>query len=499
MAYMKYYNMQKSRSSQFLFLILFVLCYSKGIAQDASSSPYSRFGIGDIQAAGVSQNLGMGGVNIAMYHPLGLNYSNPAAYGRLQLTTFDAGVNASLMELKSMQKVQSNSDVSLGYFAFAFPLKSRKAGMGFGIVPLSNVGYKINDLQTNTLGNPELHVYEGSGGLHQFFLSTGFTPFKNLTAGVSASYLFGSINQERRVEFSDASFMNSQLLDTRDQRGFYYTFGLQYTLDSLRLSPSDSVRDVSHKLDLLEDSLENLQRNIKKGNLAEPSGIDAIQKRIQELEKIKSGIHSRHQRGEWNLVAGLTFSPGSSLKAERSVIANTFRYLDPYTKEQIVVKDTQFYSTEESGSIRLPLGFGFGLALKKGSQWIIASDVRLQNWSTYRSYGQSDSLANSYRASLGVQFTPDERGFNSVWNQVNYMAGFHYSNSFLQLRGNQLTEMGISAGLGIPIRRGLTCIRIMAEAGKRGTTDSGLLEEKYVRFTFGFSLSDRWFIKQRYD
>ena len=499
MAYMKSYSMQTSRSSQFIFLILFVLCYTKGVAQDASSSPYSRFGIGDIQAAGVTQNLGMGGVNIAMYHPLGLNYSNPAAYGRLQLTTFDAGVNASLMELKSTQKVQSNSDVSLGYFAFAFPLKSRKAGMGFGIVPLSNVGYKINDLQTNSLGNPELHVYEGSGGLHQFFLSTGFTPFRNLTAGVSASYLFGSINQERRVEFNDASFLNTRLLDTRDQRGFYYTFGLQYTLDSLRISPSDSVADVNHKLEVAEDSLEMLQHNLKKGVSTDTSRISALQIRMEELEKINRSIHVRHQRGEWNLVAGFTFSPGSSLNAERSVIANTFRYLDPFTKEQIVVKDTLYYSTAESGSIRLPLGYGFGLALRKGNQWIIASDFRLQNWSTYRSYGQSDSLANSYRASLGLQFTPDERGFNSFWNQVNYMAGFHYSNSFLQLRGNQLKEMGISAGLGIPIRRGLTTIRLMAEAGKRGTTDAGLLEEKYFRFTFGFSLSDRWFIKQRYD
>ncbi len=79
------------------------------------------------------------------------------------------------------------------------------------------------------------------------------------------------------------------------------------------------------------------------------------------------------------------------------------------------------------------------------------------------------------------------------------MCGVHYSQTFLAINGNQLTEMGVSAGFGFPIRRGMTSIRFMVEAGKRGTIDSDLLEERYLRFSLNFSLNDRWFIKTRYD
>lgn len=492
--------MNASPASQFFRLTMLLVLYcTHAIAQDASSSPYSRYGIGDIQSAGVSQNLGMGGVNIALYNAYGLNYSNPAAYARLQLTTFDAGVNAGFMKMKSTEKAQSQSDVSLGYFAFAFPIKIKKSAIGFGLVPLSNVGYTINDKLTNSLGNPELHVYEGRGGLHQFFLSTGFTPFKKLTAGVSASYIFGNVIQERRVEFSDGTFLNTSLLDTRDQRGFYFTFGLQYTLDSLKISPSDSIRDFKHRLEVLEDSLEQFERKRGAIDPADSALVFQLKAKLLETEKIKDAIKERHQKGEWSLVAGLTVSPGASLNARRSVVASTFRYLDPMTQQQVLIKDTSYYTSGEPGTVTLPMGYGFGLALRKGNQWVISSDIRLQNWTTYRSFGETDSLANSYRISAGVQYVPDERGFKSFWKQAQYMAGLHYANTFLQLRGNQLAEVGISAGMGIPIRRGLTTIRFMGEVGKRGTTDAGLLEENYVRFTVGFSLNDRWFIKQRYD
>ncbi|MFM8431222.1 MAG: hypothetical protein ACKOQ6_08865 [Bacteroidota bacterium] len=494
----------KSPDFRFIGLILVLMIGSELHAQDASSSPYSRFGIGDIQAAGVNQNLGMGGVNIAVYSNTTLNYSNPAAYARLALTTFDAGINAGFMKLQSTDKTQRTTDASLGYFSMAFPIKHRKSALGFGIVPLSNVGYLIDDPQVNDNGDRELHVYQGKGGLNQLFVSSGFSIFKGMTAGMSASYLFGTITQERRVEFDNSTYLNTRLTDSREQRGFHFNFGLQYTIDSLKISPSDSLTTLRKESIALSDSLRILQNLLRdpdqpSDTIGKASIVISLKEKIKNISFAEKKVRKRNQRGDWSLILGATYSPDALLNANRSLLAETFRYLDPITQDQILVKDTAYSVTGESGDVKLPSGLAFGVSMKKGSQWLISSDIRLQNWSQYRSYGQSDSLANSYRISLGAQFVPDDRNFSGFWKQVQYMAGLHYSNSFLSLRGQQLTEAGVSAGLGIPIRRGMTLIRFMAETGKRGTTDSGLLEERYVRFTFGLTLNDRWFVKQRYD
>ncbi|MFM7216721.1 MAG: hypothetical protein ACKO1U_01730, partial [Bacteroidota bacterium] len=447
------------------------------LAQDIASSPYSRYGIGDLQPAGVTQNLAMGGVNVAVYSSHYLNYSNPAAYGRLVLTTFDAGINAGLLQLRNDSKQENRSDASVGYFSMAFPLKPKKSSFGFGIVPLSHVGYSINDQQVNVNGDAELHVYEGKGGLNQIFLSTGFTPFKQLTAGVTASYLFGDISQQRLIEFSNSSYLNTRLTDNRDQNGFHYNFGLQYTFDSLRLSPSDSVILFRKQIAVLEDSLTILFRISK--NFDQPSdtagnsaAVVSVNEKMKALRSAAAKVNRRHQRGDWGIVLGATYSPSSRLNANRSTVAETFRYLDPISRDQIVVKDTTYNMQNESGVVQLPSGLGFGVSIRKGTRWLISSDIRLQDWSIYRSYNNSDSLANSYRISGGIQFVPDDRSFAGFWKQVQYMTGAHYSNSFLSLRGTQLTEIGVSAGLGIPVRRGMAHIRLMSELGRRGTSEN---------------------------
>ena len=494
------------RASKFSFLLYLVFAASVAVvsAQSNHSSPYSRYGIGDIQFPGISQTLGMGGTGIGLYNNLSLNFSNPASYARLQLTTCEAGLNANFVELRSKEQSQSDNTMSIGYFALAFPIKSKKSAVGFGVVPLSNVGYYIDDLQTNSLGNPELHVYEGRGGLNQLFVTAAATPFKNFTAGIHLSTLFGEIVQERRVEFYDPTFLNTRYTDARSQKGLYFTFGLQYTLDSLRLSPTDSLKEYKRKITLLEDSLgilSNIER--KRDAVMDSSSLvsarQSLKEQVKNLEFASQNVKLRRQRGNWNLTAGLTLSPSSSLTATRDLTGETFRYVDNFAKDQVIIKDTVVYVENEKGDVQLPLSAGFGLSLRKGNQWIIGTDIRTQNWSNFSTYGESDSLANSWRWSAGAQFVPDERGFNSYWKQMQYMAGFHYSQSFLQLRGIQFSEVGVSLGVGCPIRRGLTTIRFMAEAGKRGTMDEGLLEERFVRFTVNFSLNDRWFIKQRYD
>lgn len=475
--------------------VLAVLVSTGVAAQSSISSPYSRFGVGDLQTAGVNQSLGMGGTCIGIYSGQAINLGNPAAFGKVSLTTFEAGLNGNFIRLDNGVVSGDQKDVSLGYFALSMPLKQKKSGLAFGIVPFSKQGYSLSEERTDTTFS-ETHAYEGSGGLNRFFVATGFTPLKQLTVGVNASVLFGDIVQQRRVEFNDATYLNTRWSDTRSNLGFNFNVGAQYTFDSLSISPADSVTANRHQIELLNDSIVKLRKSAN--GPTDAVSISALQSQVKKLKEVGTAILDRHQRGAWSLTFGATVSPSGSINSTRSIVAESFRYVNNSTKDQVVVRDT-LENNSEKGKIKLPLGFGLGVSMKQGNRWLVGTDIRIENWSGYRSFGETDSLADSWRWSAGVQFTPDDRGFNSYFKQLQYMAGVHYSNSFLQLKGLQLTEAGIAAGVGMPVRRGVSTIRFMAEVGKRGTLESGLLEERYFRFTFSFTLNDRWFIKQRYD
>src|SRR5690349_17580553 len=85
------------RRNSFTFLLLFLLSLSVR-AQVSTSSPYSRYAVGDLQQGGFAKNLGMGGLRYGLMQPFNVNFSNPASYASVLLTTFDVGGSASMYE-----------------------------------------------------------------------------------------------------------------------------------------------------------------------------------------------------------------------------------------------------------------------------------------------------------------------------------------------------------------------------------------------------------------
>ncbi len=483
--------------SLFFLLTLFSVYVS---AQTSSSSPYSRYGIGDLQFHGSTKNLGMGGVSLG-YNPIyNLNFSNPAAYSSLLLTTFETAVTMSQVEMETSSKKQDINNTSFSYFAFGFPVKNKKWGTGFGLLPFSDVGYSINDKKTNSAGDAELHAYEGSGGLNQFFISNGYSPFRHFSIGATVSYLFGAINQERRIEFPYlANYFNTRITQETSVGSFHFNFGMQLTFDSLRLACSDSVKMMDKQLGTIQDSLNVLKALSEKSTGDRKNTLDAAMRAMNEeyvkTETTKKNIANRKVKSDWSLTLGLVGSPKTSLSATNSTLTETYLY---NAFETIIVRDT-VVNTEEKGKIILPFNAGFGVMMKKGNRWLIGSDFSLQNWKDYSNFGANDSLANSWRVSAGMQFTPNDRAVKSYWRNVQYRMGFHYEQTYLQLRNNQLNEYGVSIGLGLPIKRSAAMLHISAEAGKRGTVLNNLIQENYLKLSIGFTLNDRWFIKPKFD
>jgi len=473
-------------------------------AQNSSSSPYSRYGIGDLLFNGFSKNLAMGGIGQGVNENLNVNPLNPASYSSLWFTTYEAGVNLSLEQISSNNISQSYNTAALAYFAFGFPVKTKKWGMGFGLLPYSNVGYSVEKSQVNSLGEIETHSYKGSGGLNQFYLTNGFSLAKNFSVGLTASYLFGVINQDRRVEFLDPSYYNTNISNSNSLGWFHFNFGLQYTFDSLKVAPSDSISSIDKQLSAYEDSVETLNKLIdagidddsKNALLSQRSAIDSMMLAHKEMRSL---IQGRVKKSDWDFTLGLSFAPAADLRARQSLFAYNFRYYNTSERDQVIIRDTIANTDGVKGDVRLPLSGSFGFAFKKGNRWIFGSDYSIQQWSDYSSFGLNDSLVDSWKVNIGGQFTPNERALKAYWKQVQYRLGFHYAKTFLEFNGKHVDEMAATIGFGFPIRRAGTTVQLSAELGKRGTIQSNLIEEKYVRFTLGFSLNDRWFIKPKYD
>jgi len=180
---------------KFLVLITLILS-SVSFAQQGASSPYSFYGIGSLKFKGTVENQSMGGISVYS-DSIHINLRNPAAYAGQNLKSFNdearpmkytVGGSQSQITLNSNSASEKSSTASLDYLAIAVPLG--KFGAGFGLIPYTSVGYKLQSFNSDQIIQ---YKYRGEGGLNKVFLGFGYQLSKNFRIGVDASYNFGNI------------------------------------------------------------------------------------------------------------------------------------------------------------------------------------------------------------------------------------------------------------------------------------------------------------------
>jgi hypothetical protein len=213
-------------------MILAVVCMTDTGAQ-MTSSPYSIFGAGHAEDNGFGVVMGMGGTGIAFKSMNSLNNINPASYGGIDSLSFlfEVGLFASYTRSEQKNVVQQQFDGNIRYLALGCRITKWWAS-SLGIVPYSSVGYTIQETG-NIEGEltPYTKTYTGEGGLNQFYFSNAITPIKNLSLGLNASYIFGSITQDESMT-SNGVFKGYLISSTNYIRNVYMDFGLQYTVNA---------------------------------------------------------------------------------------------------------------------------------------------------------------------------------------------------------------------------------------------------------------------------
>ncbi|MCG3166533.1 MAG: hypothetical protein POELPBGB_02313 [Bacteroidia bacterium] len=469
--------MQIVRVNKFLFL-LFIAFTSVVQAQTGTSSPYSRYGIGDLQSFSHARNAGMGGLSFAVREdsviPDFVNFNNPASYTAIKFTSFDAGISGTYANLKNSRNNETVTNASVQYFAFGFPVTKWWGGC-FGLKPYSSIGYGMSDSSSiaDTISDTQITVtnsFSGKGGLNQFFIGSAVQPFKNsvlrfrssekyktliaendsgqiekierrlraasgLSFGVNSSFLFGTLDRDRRLEFNNSSYYDFKQTNSSDLGGFYFNLGLQYSFTF---------------------------------------------------------------RNNTSLVLGAVFTPSMNIKGSQTTLTERYQRIETADGGYDNIKDTIKYEKSNPGSVTLPMSFGGGVVYKKAGKWQFGVDYLQQNWSSYQAFGETDALSDSRRISGGAEFGIGKDKALSK-GKIMLRIGGYYTQTFLQLKNTQLNDYGISLGVGFPIARRSSMINMAFEIGERGTTANDLIKEQYVNLRLGFTFNDKWFLKRKYD
>ena len=415
--------------------MVLLLCTIQVSGQNRISSPYSRFGIGDLMNNNSVSNMAMGGISYGYSSPYFVNPSNPATYTSFDTLSFifDMGAYANQTKMMTNNLSQDANFASIAYLKFGFPV-TRWWRSSFGLLPYSNTGYNMMDKEVEENIGAVTRSYQGSGGYNQFYFGNSFALNKNFSVGFNLTYLFGTVDKSRATTFPDSAFrLNYKEINSTKVHDLSLNYGLYYRW--------------------------------KKEN-------------------------------GYQLGAGLVFSNGNNVSATQSLMG--YRYFISSTGLDQVI-DTLVNKAAVKGKIFLPSSIGGGLTFGKTDKWLVGADYQLQMWKNYAYFGVADSLNNSMRISVGGEYTPSMSTVSNYFQRITYRGGLRYSNSFLELRGQQINEFGISFGFGLPLPRTRSTINLSAEIGSRGTKSADLIKENYVRFTLGLSIFERWFIIRKYD
>ena len=403
------------------------------------NSPYSRYGLGDQLPSQNIVNRAMGGLAIPYYDLQSVNFVNPASYAQLKVTTFDIGLdfNSRTLIQGNPAKKYTASYLIPSYMQLGFPL-SRKGhwGMAIGLRPLTRINYDLYSTERLPGIDTVGHAYKGNGGTYQAFFGMGFGT-KRLTFGFNTGYQFGNKSYSTQTVFLNDSvaYKKAVASDTTRFGGFFVNGSVQYSF--------------------------------------------IVAKNVF-------------------LRLGANFGLKSELNALRDITRQTFTI---GVNGNLIPLDSVYRVTAEKGTVVTPGHYGVGFLLEKEDKWLLGADYTATHWSQYRYYGQSDQIQDNWTLHLGGQFTPDVNA-KGYWSRVTYRAGLSYGTDQIAINSG-LKQYSVTFGTRFPIRRNFytnqyTSLNTALEFGTRGNKNSSI-RDNIFRISVGFSLSDLWFQKRKYD
>lgn len=175
-----------------------------------------------------------------------------------------------------------------------------------------------------------------------------------------------------------------------------------------------------------------------------------------------------------------------------------FSAISNATQRQIVVPDL---GDRAKTHITIPTEIGIGACLSEPRVWILGAEYNfVSSGYTDPFVSPKDVEYNSgHTISIGGSYTPRYDAFTNYLRRMTYRAGLYYQKTGLSIRDNSIDDFGITFGVNLPTGGGLSSVSVGAVAGQRGKNVNGLIAERYLGVKVGFSFSDKWFVKSKYN
>ncbi len=195
---------------------------------NSTSSPYSRYGLGDLQSNSFGRTTAMGGATLASRYNLQINSANPASYTAIDSLNFlfEFGLQGKFANYSTNVSSMYTNDVNFNYFAMSFRINSWMAS-SIGLQPFSDVGYQVvvngslddvGEFQTN---------YYGTGTISKAYVGIAATPIPNVSVGMNVNYIFGLLNRSTELVFANSGYYDVQRYSKLRMRDFSFDFGVQ--------------------------------------------------------------------------------------------------------------------------------------------------------------------------------------------------------------------------------------------------------------------------------
>ena len=458
--------MQQRNNRWFILLVALLFASATATAQSGSInafSPYTIYGIGEVNTPGSVAQRSMGGVGVAARQMGQINLLNPAANSLVQRKSFllnFAGEGQNYYNKQTVggyEKEAAHNSFNVRDIAVLMPLH-KNLGLTVSVTPYSSVGYQMmydhtydeNDPVWGNVGRVN-YQYQGEGDLTEVKLAVGYQLFKNFSVGAAVQYYWGTI---------DRSFVMVPVA---------ITGGGEY--GSITGQSEYSVTRVKAQVGLQWNAL-------------------MTDKRI--------------------LTLGAVYDFGGDLAPDVSHIIETD---DLYSTT--VTTDIDYIA------VALPRRLSVG-AFYQTAAWAVGVDYDYHGWADSNKEremtgvdGASGSqMTVAYRDThtikAGVELTPSRYDVRRFLRRWSYRAGVRYGNYHQTYDGHKFNELAVTAGLGVPFKfLGLSGVDLGLEYGMRGfnvAKNVGLVRQNYFKFSVGFRLfasgtenNEYWFMRPKYD
>ena len=434
------------RIEKALLLAVFLIIGVSVSAQEGAYgaySPYSIFGLGELEKEGNAYNKSMGGTGIATRNRRFINYTNPAAVTARDTLSFmaDFGLEQKNTLYRQGDLRSANNTFNIHNFVMTFPIY-RSSSFMVGLTPFSDVGYDFSSVEENKdiIGNTGNITYNsrGTGSVYQVFFGAGVTFWKRLSLGAEYLYYFGNIDRITRMDYMNTSYRSVRTGNELSVRGSTGKFGLQYE---------------------------------------------------QKLG------------GDVSMIIGATYRMSAKMKgysnnyryATQSSVVDTLKHsVDTLAYGNLSFADEIGVGISVKGGDKWHAEFNY---LKSG--WGNSGLDKAEGFAASGVYKFSTTASQSFR--VGFEFVPNRNDIRYYMKRCAYRVGAYYDQAYYKLDGNNINSMGVTLGMTLPVFRWYNGLTVGVDFGQKASMREGMVRERYAKLAIGFNIHDIWFQKPRYN